>query len=93
MGRVGLLRTLWWNKWVGATRGDTMANEELMDDHLPFDSSERSEVELIDHLFGFKAGMAGEPNDETRKLAWQRGWADARNGPKNACQVPKSLKP
>ena len=43
-----------------------MANEDLIDEHLPFDSSERSEVELIDHLFGFKAGAAGEPSDETR---------------------------
>jgi hypothetical protein len=55
-----------------------MANEDLIDDYLPFDSSERSEVELIDHLFGFKAGTAGESNDETRSLAWQRGWADAQ---------------
>ena len=69
------------NKWadvIGARRWHTMANEDLIDEHLPFDSSERSEVELIDHLFGFKAGAAGEPNDETKSLAWQRGWADGQ---------------
>ena len=69
------------NKWadvIGARRWHTMANEDLIDEHLPFDSSERSEVELIDHLFGFKASAAGEPNDETKSLAWQRGWADGQ---------------
>ena len=41
------------NKWVDATtakRWHTMANEDLIDEHVPFDSSERSEEELIDHL-------------------------------------------
>jgi hypothetical protein len=56
----------------------TMANEDLIHEHLPFDFSQRSEVELIDHLFGFKAGAAGEPNDETKSPAWQRGWADGQ---------------
>jgi hypothetical protein len=55
-----------------------MVNKHLIDEHLPFDSSERSEEELIDHLFGFKAGSAGERNDETKSPAWQRGWADAQ---------------
>jgi hypothetical protein len=55
-----------------------MASEDLIDEHLPFDSSERSEEELIDHLFGVKAGAAGEPNDETKSPAWQRGWADGQ---------------
>jgi hypothetical protein len=55
-----------------------MASKDLIDEDLPFDSIERSEEELIDHLFGFKAGTAGEPKDETRSPAWQRGWADAQ---------------
>jgi hypothetical protein len=55
-----------------------MASKDLVDEHLPFDSGERSEEELIDHLFGFKAGTAGEPNNETKSPAWQRGWADAQ---------------
>ena len=54
-----------------------MANEDLIHENLPFDSSQRSEVELIDHLFGFTAGTAGQPNDETKSPAWQREWADA----------------
>jgi hypothetical protein len=59
------------------TRCD-VADEDLIDDPLPFESPKRSEVELIDHLFGFKAGAAGESYDETKSLAWQRGWADAK---------------
>jgi hypothetical protein len=55
-----------------------MDSKDLIDEDLPFDSSERSEEELIDHLFGFKAGSAGERNDKTKSPAWQRGWADAQ---------------
>lgn len=55
-----------------------MDSKDLIDEDLPFDSSERSEEELIDHLFGFKAGTAGERKDETKSPAWQRGWADAQ---------------
>ena len=55
-----------------------MDSKDLIDKDPPFDSSERSEEELIDHLFGFKAGTAGEGNDETKSRAWQRGWADAQ---------------
>ena len=78
---VGFLHASGGNKWVDATtatRWHTMANENSIDEHLPFDSSERSEEELIDHLFGLKAGAAGERNDETKSPAWQRGWADAQ---------------
>jgi hypothetical protein len=60
-----------------------LANEDSIDDHLPFDSSERSEVELIDHLFGFKAGTAGQPSDETKSPAWKRGWAEAQKQEKS----------
>ena len=55
-----------------------MASKDLIDEDLPFDSIERSEEELIDHLFGFKAGTAGEQKDETKNPAWQRGWADSQ---------------
>jgi hypothetical protein len=70
-----------WNEWadaITARRWHTMVNKDLVDEHVPFDSGERSEEELIDHLFGFKAGTAGERNDETKSSAWQRGWADAQ---------------
>jgi hypothetical protein len=69
------------NEWADAIiawRWHAMASNDLIDEDLPFDSSERSEVELIDHLFGFKAGTAGERKDETKSAAWQRGWADAQ---------------
>jgi hypothetical protein len=55
-----------------------MASKDLIGEDLPCDCSKQSEEELIDHLFGFKAGTAGERNDETKSPAWQRGWADAQ---------------
>jgi hypothetical protein len=55
-----------------------MSNEVLIDTRIPFDAVARTEVELIDHLFGFKAGSAGQRYDEQKNPAWQRGWADAQ---------------
>jgi ribosome modulation factor len=54
-----------------------MSAEVLIETGLAFDSVERTEVELIDHLFGFKAGIAGQSMDETKPLAWKLGWTDA----------------
>jgi hypothetical protein len=47
-------------------------------DSEPFDSRDRTDEELADHDIGFEAGLAGEPNDETKSPSWQRGWADAQ---------------
>jgi hypothetical protein len=56
-----------------------MAYETLIETQLPFDAIERTEEELIDHLFGFKAGSAGKPYEKTKNPAWQRGWIDAQD--------------
>jgi hypothetical protein len=47
-------------------------------DTEPFDSRERTVKEMDDHNNGFEGGLAGESCDETKSLAWQRGWADAQ---------------
>ncbi len=55
-----------------------MSNEVLIDTRVPFDAVARTEEELIDHLFGFKAGSDGQRYDENKNPAWQRGWTDAQ---------------
>jgi predicted transcriptional regulator len=44
----------------------------------PFLVRERTEVETADYDAGFMAGEAGEELDDTESLAWQRGWAEAK---------------
>jgi hypothetical protein len=43
-----------------------------------FLSGKRTEAEIVDHALRLDAGLAGQPNDDTKSLAWQRGWADAQ---------------
>jgi hypothetical protein len=52
--------------------------DEMIDDTQPFDEREHTDEELADHDIGFEAGVAGEPNDDSKSEAWQRGWADAQ---------------
>jgi hypothetical protein len=56
----------------------TTADEGLVDDNLPFETEQHTEDEIAQHNAGLKAGLAGEPNDDTKTLNWQRGWADAQ---------------
>ena len=58
-----------------------MGGEDLIEEDLPFDSSERSEEELIDHLFGFKAGTAGERRTRSSERG-VRAPASARGDPR-----------
>jgi hypothetical protein len=55
-----------------------MSDEYLIGDNEPFDAEVRTDEELADHDLGREAGLAGEPNDDTKSAAWQRGWADAQ---------------
>jgi hypothetical protein len=48
------------------------------EDDLSFHVEERSDEELADYDKGFEAGQAGQPNDDTKSFAWQRGWAEAQ---------------
>ena len=54
-----------------------MANEPI-DNEIPFEQGEQTDEEFADHVIGFRAGVAGEPNDDAKSLAWQRGWADSQ---------------
>jgi hypothetical protein len=44
----------------------------------PFLRRERTQEEMEDYYAGFKAGEAGKEPDDTKTLAWQRGWAQAQ---------------
>ena len=44
----------------------------------PFMLHTRSDKEIADYSAGFKAGSNGEEVDNTKSLAWQRGWAEAQ---------------
>lgn len=50
----------------------------LIEDNTPFDRKQHSEEEIADHDLGLTAGLAGQPNDDTKSPIWQRGWADAQ---------------
>lgn len=56
----------------------TTTDEELVDDEAPFDEEQHTEEEIAQHKAGLRAGIAGEPNDDTKTLDWQRGWTDAQ---------------
>jgi hypothetical protein len=43
----------------------------------PYGSVEESLSEPNDHASGYEAGIAGENNDNSKSLDWQRGWADS----------------
>jgi hypothetical protein len=52
--------------------------EDLDDDEVPFLSENRSEEEIVDYDLGFQGGTEGKPQDRTQSVAWQRGWAKAK---------------
>jgi hypothetical protein len=52
--------------------------ESLVIDDAPFDEEKHTDGEKADHDAGLKAGLEGEPNDDTKSSIWQRGWADAQ---------------
>ena len=59
-------------------RPEEDAMDEPFDDEDPFMLRERSEQELADYDEGFAAGSQGKEPDDTKSLAWQRGWAEAQ---------------
>ena len=56
----------------------TPADDNLIDDSVPFEAQELTDEEIEDHDLGVEAGLAGKPNDDTKSAAWQLGWADAQ---------------
>jgi hypothetical protein len=55
-----------------------MDDPSIEDVDEPFLLRERTEVEMADYDAGFMAGEADKELDDTESLAWQRGWAEAR---------------
>jgi hypothetical protein len=53
-------------------------NEEPIPDDQPFNSPDRTDEELVEYDKGVRAGLDGEPLDNTKTEAWRRGWADAQ---------------
>jgi hypothetical protein len=51
---------------------------DLIEDNTPFDRKQHSGEEIADHDSGLTAGLAGQPNDDTKSPIWQRRWADAQ---------------
>jgi hypothetical protein len=54
------------------------AGADPIEDNTPFDKKQNSEEDIADHDAGLTAGLAGQPNDDTKSDIWQRGWADAQ---------------
>lgn len=44
----------------------------------------RKQNEIAEYLFGLAARRNGQPNDESKSVAWQRGWAA---GQEPACDI------
>jgi hypothetical protein len=56
----------------------TPGGDDLIEDSVPFEAQELTDEEIEDHDLAVEAGLAGKPNDDTKSVAWQRGWADAQ---------------
>lgn len=56
---------------------DPVVIEEDVDKE-PFMLRERTPIELADYDAGFKTGQEGKEPEDHQSLAWQRGWAEAR---------------
>jgi hypothetical protein len=54
-----------------------MAELIVTDDKEPYGIVEDSLSDPNDHANGFEAGNAGQYNDNSKSLDWQRGWADS----------------
>lgn len=52
--------------------------EEPIPDYESFNSQNRTDEEFIEYDKGVRAGLDGEPIDDTKTEAWRRGWADAQ---------------
>ena len=52
--------------------------QEPMPDEEPFDSPNLTDEELVEYDKGVRAGLDGEPIDDTKTEAWRRGWEDAQ---------------
>ena len=50
----------------------------LIRDDEPLLMSERCGKVFAEYGLGFMSGEAGEANDGSKNLAWQRGWAEAQ---------------
>jgi hypothetical protein len=45
----------------------------------PFLLRERTNEELVDYEAGFRAGEDGKGSDDTKSLAWHRGWFEGQD--------------
>jgi hypothetical protein len=45
-------------------------------DNQSFKSDPHTDEEMNDYDLGCRARSEGQPNDDTKTPAWQRGWAD-----------------
>ena len=55
-----------------------MKNEKLTGNYAVTDHGIEQQNEIAEHIFGMIARRDGKPMDETKSLAWQRGWAEAQ---------------
>jgi hypothetical protein len=51
----------------------------IIEDGEPFLIKRRPEEEMADDHKGFEAGANHQEYDDTKKEAWQRGWAEAQD--------------
>jgi hypothetical protein len=66
-----------------------MAGLIVTDDKEPYGIVQDSLSDPNDHASGFEAGNAGQYNDNSKSLEWQRGWADShRRLPSAESRVP-----
>jgi hypothetical protein len=54
-------------------RGVDNVKEKMTNDKQPYGSIEESPIEPNDYASGYETGKAGENNDESKSLDWQRG--------------------
>jgi hypothetical protein len=57
---------------------ELMADTKKRNDEEAFLLRNQSGEELADFDAGFSAGSDGKGADDTKSVAWQRGWADAQ---------------
>jgi hypothetical protein len=52
-----------------------MQTDQLLGDYATTDQRFGEQDEIAEYIFGLVAKRDDEPMDETKSLAWQRGWA------------------
>jgi hypothetical protein len=55
-----------------------ITDDDLSADYVASEAHIKAQNEIAEYIFGMVARRDGQPNDKTKRRAWQRGWAEAQ---------------